>query len=152
MFTIDRIGRRHTLVWGSIVMGLLMLLAGFSSQSALIHSSAATNHYGIAAVVCIVSFTATFGATWLTVPWLYPAEIFPLQIRAQGNAWGVVGWSIGNAMLTILCPSKSHRPIWPLPRISDPLYSHVREIRCHNVFRLCHLQRDHDPHCLGTLS
>jgi hypothetical protein len=49
-------------------------------------------------------FTAVFGATWLTVPWLYPAEIFPLSVRAKGNAWGVIGWSIGNGWLTLLCP------------------------------------------------
>ena len=52
----------------------------------------------------IFLFTATFGATWLTVPWLYPAEIFPLEVRAKGNAWGVVGWSVGNGWLTLLCP------------------------------------------------
>ncbi|KAK3046129.1 hypothetical protein LTR09_012355 [Extremus antarcticus] len=46
-----------------------------------------------------------FGATWLTVPWLYPAEIFPLQVRAKGNAWGVVGWSIGNGWCTLLLPT-----------------------------------------------
>jgi hypothetical protein len=34
----------------------------------------------------------------------YPAEIFPLEVRAKGNAWGVVGWSIGNGWLTLLCP------------------------------------------------
>lgn len=37
-------------------------------------------------------------------PWLYPAEIFPLNVRTKGNAWGVVGWSIGNGWLTLLCP------------------------------------------------
>lgn len=47
----------------------------------------------------IFVFTFVFGATWLTVPWLYPAEIFPLAVRAKGNAWGVVGWSIGNGWL-----------------------------------------------------
>jgi hypothetical protein len=52
----------------------------------------------------IFIFTSTFGATWLTVPWIYPAEIFPLAVRARGNAWGVVGWSIGNGWLTLLCP------------------------------------------------
>lgn len=31
-------------------------------------------------------FTMTFGATWLTVPWLYPAEIFSLEVLARGNA------------------------------------------------------------------
>ncbi|OJD35906.1 mfs monosaccharide transporter [Diplodia corticola] len=35
---------------------------------------------------------------------LFPAEIFPLEVRARGNAWGVVGWSIGNGWLTLLCP------------------------------------------------
>ena len=55
--------------------------------------------YGIAAASMIFVFTFVFGATWLTVPWLYPAEIFPLAVRAKGNAWGVVGWSIGNGWL-----------------------------------------------------
>jgi hypothetical protein len=25
-------------------------------------------------------------------------------MRTKGNAWGVVGWSIGNGWLTLLCP------------------------------------------------
>lgn len=57
------------------------------------------SQYGAAAASMIFIFTFVFGATWLTVPWLYPAEIFPLEVRAKGNAWGVVGWSIGNGWL-----------------------------------------------------
>jgi len=57
------------------------------------------NSYGAAAVAMVYIFTFVFGATWLTVPWLYPAEIFPLEVRAKGNAWGVVGWSVGNGWL-----------------------------------------------------
>ena len=63
------------------------------------------NSYGAAAVAMVYIFTFVFGATWLTVPWLYPAEIFPLQVRAKGNAWGVVGWSIGNGWL--VCPDRT---------------------------------------------
>lgn len=66
--------------------------------------SAASRGYSSGAVAMIFLFTATFGATWLTVPWLYPAEIFPLEVRAKGNAWGVVGWSIGNGWLTMMLP------------------------------------------------
>lgn len=69
-----------------------------------VQGSAAARGYSSGAVAMIFLFTATFGATWLTVPWLYPAEIFPLEVRAKGNAWGVVGWSIGNGWLTLLCP------------------------------------------------
>jgi sugar porter (SP) family MFS transporter len=103
VFTLDRIGRRWTLYWGSVGQGIAMALAGAFSYlgqraTTLGNASQATT-YGNAAVSMVFIFTSVFGATWLTVPWLYPAEIFPLEIRAKGNAWGVVGWSIGNGWL-----------------------------------------------------
>ncbi|KAI0424453.1 general substrate transporter [Xylaria sp. FL1042] len=108
VFTLDRIGRRWTLWWGAAGQGIAMFLAGAFSQ--LGENAAANgdvgkaNSYGAAAASFVFIFTSIFGATWLTVPWLYPAEIFPLHVRSQGNAWGVVGWSIGNGWLTLLCP------------------------------------------------
>ena len=72
-----------------------MFLAGGLARGGLNNPDNA-KAWGVGATFFIFLYTATFGATWLTVPWLYPAEIFPLQIRAKGNAWGVVGWSIGN--------------------------------------------------------
>ena len=69
------------------------------------NDTAKASSYGIASASMIFIFTAIFGATWLTVPWLYPAEIFPLAVRAKGNAWGVVGWSIGNGWLVSLLSS-----------------------------------------------
>ncbi len=83
-----------------------MFAAGTLSRLGIEKTGDAANQYGVAAVFFIFLFTAIFGATWLTVPWLYPAEIFPLEVRAKGNAWGVVGWSIGNGMLTLLCPGE----------------------------------------------
>jgi len=108
VFTLDRIGRRWTLYWGSVGQGIAMFLAGGFSHLALSATNssppdpAKANQYGIAAASMIFIFTFVFGATWLTVPWLYPAEIFPLAVRAKGNAWGVVGWSIGNGWLVSL--------------------------------------------------
>lgn len=83
-----------------------MFAAGTFARFGIEHTGEGANQYGVAAVFFIFLFTAIFGATWLTVPWLYPAEIFPLEVRAKGNAWGVVGWSIGNGMLTLLCPGE----------------------------------------------
>ena len=83
-----------------------MFAAGTFSRLGIENPGDAVNQYGGTAVFFIFLFTAIFGATWLTVPWLYPAEIFPLEVRAKGNAWGVVGWSIGNGMLTLLCPGE----------------------------------------------
>ncbi|KAF4967061.1 hypothetical protein FSARC_5352 [Fusarium sarcochroum] len=108
VFTLDKIGRRWTLYWGSLGQGIAMALAGafayLGKQATEEDNLGKSSAYGNAAVSMVFIFTFIFGATWLTVPWLYPAEIFPLEVRAKGNAWGVVGWSIGNGWLTLLCP------------------------------------------------
>jgi sugar porter (SP) family MFS transporter len=104
VFTLDRIGRRWTLYWGSIGQGITLFLAGGLCKLAKDSTGSTSKGSGNAAVAMVFLFTMIFGATWLTVPWLYPAEIFPLNIRTKGNAWGVVGWSIGNGWLTLLCP------------------------------------------------
>jgi MFS family permease len=108
VFTLDRIGRRWTCYWGSVGQGIAMALAGgfsyLGQQATQDGDIGKAASYGNAAVSMVFLFTFVFGATWLTVPWLYPAEIFPLEVRAKGNAWGVVGWSIGNGWLTLLCP------------------------------------------------
>ncbi len=89
--------------WGSIGQGIAMFLAGGMSRLTInateAGDTAKASQYGAAAASMIFIFTFVFGATWLTVPWLYPAEIFPLEVRAKGNALGVIGWSIGNGWL-----------------------------------------------------
>lgn len=108
VFTLDRIGRRWTLYWGSVAQGIAMFLAGGFSRLGINATAAGDTataaQYGAAAASMVFIFTSVFGATWLTVPWLYPAEIFPLAVRARGNAWGVVGWSIGNGWLVSRYP------------------------------------------------
>ncbi|KAG6356112.1 hypothetical protein INS49_015497 [Diaporthe citri] len=107
-FTIDRIGRRWTLYWGSVGQGIAMFLVGGLSRAGLDARAQGNidtaNQWGATAASFVFVYTFIFGATWLTVPWLYPAEIFPLQVRAKGNSFGVVGWSIGNGTLTLVLP------------------------------------------------
>lgn len=101
-FTVDKWGRRFTLYWGAIGQGIAMFLAGGFSKLQQLNPK--NSSYGAAAASFVFIYTSVFGATWLAVPWLYPTEIFPLKVRAQGNAFGVIGWSIGNGWLTLLCP------------------------------------------------
>ncbi|KAI9926579.1 hypothetical protein MW887_004347 [Aspergillus wentii] len=103
VFTLDRIGRRWTLWWGAAGQAITMFLAGGLSRGGL-NDTAHQEAWGIGATSMVYLYTFIFGATWLTVPWLYPAEIFPLKLRAKGNAWGVVGWSLGNGSLTLALP------------------------------------------------
>lgn len=108
VFTLDVIGRRWTLYWGAVMQGIPMFLCGGLTRLGIDADArgdkAKAGSYGIGAASMIFIFTSVFGATWLTVPWLYPAEIFPLAVRAQGNAMGVFGWSIGNGWLSLLLP------------------------------------------------
>ncbi|KAK5682851.1 hypothetical protein LTR17_027346 [Elasticomyces elasticus] len=89
---IDRIGRRWTLYWGAVGQGICCFAAGGLSYATQNATGSDKTHVGGAAVFFVYLFTAIFGATWLTVPWLYPAE-------------GVVGWSIGNGWCVLLLPT-----------------------------------------------
>ncbi|KAJ3537362.1 hypothetical protein NM688_g6703 [Phlebia brevispora] len=101
--TIDRWGRRIGLYWGAIGQGISLILAGAFARLLKDNPEKAAQ-YGGAAAFFVFTYTAIFGATWLTIPWVYPTETFPLEVRAKGNAFGVVGWSIGNGWLTLLNP------------------------------------------------
>ncbi|PCH43222.1 general substrate transporter [Wolfiporia cocos MD-104 SS10] len=101
--SIDRVGRRIGLWWGAVGQGTSLILAGAFIRLLKDHPDMA-RRYGGAAALCVFLYTAIFGATWLAIPWVYQTETFPLYVRAKGNAWGVVGWSIGNGWLTLLNP------------------------------------------------
>ncbi len=92
-----------TMVWGAVAMALILLIAGILDKYA---NTPGPNQksYGAGVAAMTFLYTATFGATWLTTPWLYPTEIFPNTVRAKGGAWSVVGWSIGNGLITMITP------------------------------------------------
>jgi len=46
----------------------------------------------------------SYAATWGTVAFLVPTEIFPSDLRAQGNGFGITGWAIGVGMTTLVNP------------------------------------------------
>lgn len=49
-------------------------------------------------------FNLGYAATWGTVAFLIPTEIFPSNLRAQGNGFGITGWAIGVGMTTLVNP------------------------------------------------
>ena len=80
----------------------MFLAGGFarvSIDARAVGDAGRADSFGAAAASMVFIFTSIFGATWLVAPWAYQAEVFPLAVRARGNAWGVVGWSIGNGWL-----------------------------------------------------
>lgn len=111
VFTLDRSGRRVALYWGNIVMGVSLFVAGVAAKYALQYGPDSTTEnvslarqWGAALAAMVFVYTAAFGSTWLTIPWLYPGEIFPLFVRAKGGSFSVAGWSVGNGAVTVLTP------------------------------------------------
>lgn len=49
-------------------------------------------------------FNLVYAATWGTVAFLVPTEIFPSDLRAQGNGFGITGWAIGVGMTVLVNP------------------------------------------------
>jgi len=102
IFTIDRYGRRPVLIVGGFGQSICFFLLGALSKVAAENNSTSI---GAAAGSFIFLYDVVFAATWLSVPWVYPTEIFPLIIRAKGNAFGIVGWSIGCGTVSLVAPS-----------------------------------------------
>ena len=77
---IEKCGRRALLVWGSAGMCISLLLVGTivlgTDPSAPIAAGA------IAFLICF--FITNFAYSYGPIAWLYPAEIFPMSIRAKG--------------------------------------------------------------------
>lgn len=58
-----------------------------------------------AAVTMLFLFNLIYASTWGTVAFLIPTEIFPSEMRAQGNGFGVTGWAIGVGTTVLANPS-----------------------------------------------
>jgi hypothetical protein len=78
-FIIERAGRRNLFLIGTVGQCLSMVLV----FACLIPGTTAAAK---GAAVGLFTYIAFFGATWLPLPWLYPAEVNPIRTRAKANA------------------------------------------------------------------
>lgn len=58
-----------------------------------------------AAITMLFLFNLIYASTWGTVAFLIPTEIFPSEMRAQGNGFGVTGWAVGVGTTVLANPS-----------------------------------------------
>lgn len=94
---VERIGRRKLFFIGTVGQCLSMVLV----FGALLPG---TNAAAKGAGVGLFTYIAFFGATWLPLPWLYPAEINPLKTRAKANAVSTVSNWIWNFFIVMITP------------------------------------------------
>jgi len=74
-----------------------MFLAGGFSR---LGTDTGNKQFGNAAVGMVYLFTAVFGATWLTVPWLYPGNLHPDHSTTE--VWEYSGESAVGILLRLV--------------------------------------------------
>ncbi|KAL2835441.1 general substrate transporter [Aspergillus pseudoustus] len=109
--TLDRMGRRPTMIWGSAGLSVSMMLV-----SALLSQSDPDTSRGRAFAAGSVAFFFTymfiFGASMNCVPWVYVPEILPLHARTRGTAIGVSSNWLWNFAVVMITPVILERLKW----------------------------------------
>ncbi|XP_061372682.1 polyol transporter 5-like [Gastrolobium bilobum] len=90
-FLLDRVGRRPLLLTsvGGMVFSLLTLAVSLTVIDHD-HSHAKITWAVGLSIATVLSYVATFSVGAGPITWVYSSEIFPLRLRAQGAAMGVV--------------------------------------------------------------
>ena len=88
---------------GSFGLFLVNLIAA-SVYEASRRNPAKASQLAPAAVAMLFLFNLTYAATWGTVAFLIPTEIWPSNMRAQGNGFGITGWAIGVGWTVLVNP------------------------------------------------
>ncbi len=104
-FFVEKIGRRKLFLGGSfgqcaamvIVFGCLIPGDAESAKGAV---------FGLFLYMCF------FGATWLPLPWLYPAELSPIKTRAKANAISTCSNWLFNFTVVMITPVMIARISW----------------------------------------
>ncbi|KAK7264315.1 hypothetical protein RJT34_31922 [Clitoria ternatea] len=88
-FMLDRVGRRPLLL--SSVGGMVLSLLVLATSLTIIDHSETKLMWAVGlSIATVLSYVATFSIGAGPITWVYSSEIFPLRLRAQGAAAGVV--------------------------------------------------------------
>jgi MFS family permease len=77
----DRWGRKPLLLRGGVLMAVLLGIVCAFTEANMPISARANGQYAF-----IMLYNIVYGFTWGPMPWLLPAEIFPLRGRSKGMA------------------------------------------------------------------
>ncbi len=92
MYTLNKFGRRKTILWCFFFIALSLLLLGLIPHPPII----------VVLILFIVFAFANGGPSCLS--WIYPSELFPTEVRATAVGIGTSFSRIGSAVTTFILP------------------------------------------------
>ena len=107
LLTIDRIGRKPFLLFGSIGMAITLAVVAYAFSTGSLDTAGdlqLSDQMGIVALVAANLYVIFFNMSWGPVMWVMLGEMFPNQLRGSGLA--VAGFSqwIANFAITMTFP------------------------------------------------
>jgi MFS family permease len=107
LYLLDKIGRRKPLIVATLGCGFSLLVATVLDQH-FKPGQPASNENALRAIVAMNFVFQFFFVIIGITSWVYPSEIFPVEIRAKGNSISAVtNWSI-NLIIAQVSPIAFH--------------------------------------------
>jgi SP family xylose:H+ symportor-like MFS transporter len=94
ILTVDKFGRKPLMIIGSIGMAISMIALGTSFY---------TQQVGMFALICMLTYTASFALSWGPVCWVLLSEMFPNSIRGAMSIAVAAQW-IANWIVSLTFP------------------------------------------------
>ena len=106
LMTIDKIGRKPFLVWGSVGMSITLAVVAFAfSQGELVDGTLQLpGKMGLVALIAANAYVVCFNMSWGPVMWVMLGEMFPNQIRGSGLAIAGLAQWLTNFAITFTFP------------------------------------------------
>ncbi|CEP09395.1 hypothetical protein [Parasitella parasitica] len=114
---VDKWGRRPTLIFGALSMSIFLWAVGgvlatgtwYTDNNGewLVDLASKTKANGV--VACVYLFVASFATTWGPLGWIYPAEIYPLRVRAMAISLSTASNWLFNWILNFVVPLMMQR-------------------------------------------
>ncbi|MCJ1301107.1 hypothetical protein MMC08_003906 [Hypocenomyce scalaris] len=101
MVLVDRLGRRKTLLFGSVIMTVALLINGVLP---LVYPNNVNRASDYACVIFIFFYSFGYSIGFGPNSWVYGSEIFPTHVRAKGLCISASGGSIGSIIVAQIWP------------------------------------------------
>lgn len=106
MLVIDQWGRRALLLIGAIGMTVFISGAGIFSLciSVLDVDKDTSSGLGWGVLICVCCYIAFFAIGWGGVPWVYPSEIFPMDVKEKALSTSTFTQWAANFVIAYIVP------------------------------------------------
>jgi len=107
IWTVERFGRRPTLLIGSVVLSISLILF---TVGIAVPTQGGSN----LALAMLVIYEIAFGMSWNCLPWIIAPEITPLHLRHVGGAVGPFSEWLWTVVIVLMAPTAIANTGWKI--------------------------------------